>query len=1562
MLWIIILYWFIIISGSIGRHQLNLYFADWRRYELNLMHDCLYYNAENHLPEYDNGYWEKLSQIIPYCIRENLDETLDVVSSDMNGTSLTFDELRRKEITSEQLYVWSAPIDTVELYQLYLDNSDETLSNETFNNCSRSWFGQFCEYRFDDDLSLDDMIKISFFSKSVHSDYVLEVTNNTCYIHLDCYNNSELFCLDWRDVCDGKVDCFNGNADERDCFQLEMNICNEDEFQCHNGQCIPMEYFSNNPANPDCLDGTDESSRLMCHEDPTMRCEDRSGSHHYQQPKRVFYFNCGDGESISLGFEGFDCRNQRYSQFHQILFSKSNNPTLTVECWLVMIHYFQLHDYVNILIDENFPCYRIDNSCIEFILYNCPSLFVFPASPALFGHIYLYYSRNESFMYSTSAKPKYVCFNNQLCPFLSWTIQINGSTCRLFDELSKKSGWFDIIGELANIFWACSTNGITEEDCRKKNFFQCENSKKCISNERLVDGFIDCLDGSDERTNYSCSLNDHLRFACTSENKCISHLLYQNLKKDCLNGEDEQYENGFIVEEYVSFPDICDGFIDFKREIYVKNNSVETDETNCDQWLCNNIYTRCDGFWNCKNGIDELNCSNTSDICSENEFQCVSSKTFELGCLSASQADDGHIDCLGGSDERFYCRNQIPLVPERRYHCLNSTKCIDTYSLCRSLSLCTHEDHNRFCEKIDSIMGICDEYIADPKLERHPSLKFLCELDESPKDMITKDFRLTEQKYRSVLAIALDSSENTDETLSEIDYLTGSLNVAWFCNRGLFVWRRTENNEYTGYCFCPPAYYGYRCEFQNQRISLSYRVYTVEWRIAFHLVIMLIDNTSQIHSYEQRNYLAMRDCDIQFGLNLLYSNRPKDHSKNYIVRIDLFEHSKLKYRASWQFPIQFSFLPVYRIATALRIPSQLSTSSKLCSPGCIHGECFLYTNTQRPFCRCFQRWSGLSCEKSYDCNCTNGSVCIGLDNNNNTICACPLDKYGARCRLTRSSCAPNPCLNSGLCVPVDERIDKHKFACICKKGFTGMRCEREESKIEISFSNMDIPSLVLAHFITVRNNTSHLHTNMMKKPPLDQNSVTFYQSLEYHLIFTQFSGYYYLSYVEPKFKSATKLSLSLFPVDKCLSTTLLLNSTIRKLSLLGRTKYYYVLCREQIHLKCFYDEIHMCLCSNERHANCLDFDHNKTYDCYGFNDCENGAQCLQDDPTCPSTRSCVCNDCFYGARCQFSTKDFQLSLETILGYQIRPHIVLLQQTMAVKISIAVTMIIFVLGLINGIVSIITFQSVQVRTVGCGLYLLVSSIMSLLTTIIFSLKFWHVLLVQKGAITNRIYLEGSCYIFDVLLQVFINSIEWLNAVVIVERAFATMKGVHFNKEKTKRVAKIVIPVLISFISLTYIHDPLHRHVIDDTEEERTWCIALYSDKIKLFDSIIKMFHFLAPFLLNFCSAAIIIITISRNRSVIKKQTTFIKHLHEQFREHRHLLISPILLIILNLPRIIIGFTSGCMKSARNPWIFLIGYFISFISSFLTFIIFVVPSQTYRKEFDGAIRRLLRLRSS
>jgi hypothetical protein len=60
-------------------------------------------------------------------------------------------------------------------------------------------------------------------------------------------------CLDWSEICDGKVDCIDG-VDEKDCWSLITN-------ECKNGQCIPKIFLVDDLHSFECLDRS--SKHLM---------------------------------------------------------------------------------------------------------------------------------------------------------------------------------------------------------------------------------------------------------------------------------------------------------------------------------------------------------------------------------------------------------------------------------------------------------------------------------------------------------------------------------------------------------------------------------------------------------------------------------------------------------------------------------------------------------------------------------------------------------------------------------------------------------------------------------------------------------------------------------------------------------------------------------------------------------------------------------------------------------------------------------------------------------------------------------------------------------------------------------------------------------------------------------------------------------------------------------------------------------------------------------------------------------------------------------------------------
>jgi hypothetical protein len=203
-------------------------------------------------------------------------------------------------------------------------------------------------------------------------------------------------------------------------------------------------------------------------------------------------------------------------------------------------------------------------------------------------------------------------------------------------------------------------------------------------------------------------------------------------------------------------------------------------------------------------------------------------------------------------------------------------------------------------------------------------------------------------------------------------------------------------------------------------------------------------------------------------------------------------------------------------------------------------------------------------------------------------------------------------------------------------------------------------------------------------------------------------------------------------------------------------------------------------------------------------------------------------------------------------------------------------------------------------------------------------------------------------------------QWLIACVAIERTMTAIKATRFNKKKSKQAAKIVILSLLVIIVGTCIHDPIYRRLIkekndDDDDVKRIWCIITYPYHLQIFNSFMHTFHFIGPFTINLLSVIIFIIKTSRQQANIHKQRAYQEILRQQIQQHKRLLISPIVLVILALPRLIITFVSKCMTSTNDSWLFLIGYFISFIPTMLTFVVFVLPSKFYKEEFKKTIQR-------
>ncbi|UJR24256.1 hypothetical protein I4U23_027223 [Adineta vaga] len=1511
-------------SGYLTHNGINLFHT--YSSELNhvnnfpLDYDCLYYQFLDRAQKFYDLF-SSVDEIITYCFRpDNTDFIFDSQyfdPSQFGHKYYTFFDLKEESVTTEQLLSWSASIDVIENYQVFLENNSVEISPDKlgreliYYNCTPPWFGYYCQYSFGL-ISLSDqlmMIKAQNFSLI---DYIETINRPpyftgassppACFIYLECNLGSQNLCLDWREICDGKQDCLQGE-DEEECWQLEANQCNMNEYRCYNGQCIPIEFFYDDPLNPDCIDGTDElgtkTTSTECSIDLAFRCEETTC---YPRRDQLQLFSCGDGQCVDAFHK---CQNNRYKY---IQYPKYGEPLPrfcqeSMFCLTGLQHSIEQED--SIICESDFEFFSWINSAE----IDCPKyLFVFPLTPVLFNHIYFLYQISRMNSEALFHPPLYICFNSKLCPFMNATIiVILGRTCVDFNKefrhvSSISQTWnktYEIIRKYFSIRCPLSLMNCSHDLL----LYQCLFFSKCISISRLLDGRIDCPLRDDEMYDNSCLLNDikTCRFKCLNENKCINKFLINDKISDCSDSSDELHSTQYYLQNHLVFKVLCDGIEDMIPILIDGHN--QSDETNCEEWPCNNHYTRCNFVWNCPKGEDELDCNNLLFKCPLNHHSCISPLTHELFCLSIEYINNNIIDCIGATDEQEFCRLKYSLEKRNRYRCWNSDECTN----------------------IETIRH-CDSYIDD-KLQLILSSG---RQNSSNKNILMIENHLERLTYIKTAGVFLIGHLGIEKQSLLLNSNSNNL-----CHRGIMI-RTVWKNGLTWKCMCPPSTYGNNCQYQNQRVTLIVEIRSVyDWRYMYMFVFMLITDENEIISHDYRYHSPKLICNTKWYIYLLYNSRPKNFTKKYNIRIDAYilQLFQVKYRSTWYYPIHFPFLPVHRLALKLSNPTPLTFDiQNLCPLNCNgNGFCTMAKtrNDQNIFiCLCQPGWWGIHCEnkqqKLFVCNCAPGSLCISVYPK--VICICPLGRIGPRCYIKIYHCNDfGGCFNGGQCVVLDDKSIFTDGRCLCPEGFGGKQCQPLKTNLLVTFDRkLSIPSMIFLHFLGTQDTNDGTPTTIFKIIHPYETQINIHTIVnKYDFVVGQLESNYYL--IHPMKTNDQHTTMPILKINRCVSSKDLFNSSFIKEHLLRRIKLYQLLCRKHNDLSCFYDEIQICICNKNRTTHCILFKQNRTYVCSNdHNKCENDGYCFQDKLNCPTISACLCRECFYGSTCQFNTKSFSISLDAILGYQINPRAILKSQLNSIKFTTITIALMFIIGIFNSIISLTIFIQGKIYKVSCGIYLISTCILSIFILITFSLKFLFLLLIQTKIIQNSALNYYQCKSLDYILRVCLNWSDWLDLFVTIDRALRVIQGLKFHENRNKKRAKYTTISLFVLSSISNIQEIFYHDLIDDDIEKRTWCITRYSLFIQKYNIISQSLHFFLPFLLNIISVLIIIIIRIRTRFHIQTQYSFYQHIHKEFARHKHIFISPIILILLKTPRLIFSLISTCIKSDRDPWLFLIGH--------------------------------------
>jgi hypothetical protein len=413
------LLWVILLLYSASANEWLLYSTDTTYGD----YDCLFYDSRF------------------FCRRPNDGKV--VRESVCYGTEWLMTDLKRNNITTDMLFEWLHPHDSIERYARFLHQLSEDntlLEDKTICNCSSNRFGTDCSYERTTESTIEEVLLWQL-SRPLER----EMGRIACLVDgIQC--NAGLLCLEWRQVCDGIIQCEDA-IDETNCNLLEFHRCFPDEFQCHNGMCIPQTFLFD--ATIDCMDRSDEQeiwaifSRIAsCPTKSMFDCDE------FLCKKNEI--SCGDGQCVhwtNVINHQQPCQNRRGAFYRcEILVGTTTYSTLgNGLCRSGQLPSMNLTSCAA-SVQSLLRSYKIKNS-FEYIMVNCPLLIPVPSGPILtsnlkFFHdksiIAAFYNSSISFAKHMPPLPHVSCFTGSLiCN--NTKITLNNDYCFGYDEFQAMS-------------------------------------------------------------------------------------------------------------------------------------------------------------------------------------------------------------------------------------------------------------------------------------------------------------------------------------------------------------------------------------------------------------------------------------------------------------------------------------------------------------------------------------------------------------------------------------------------------------------------------------------------------------------------------------------------------------------------------------------------------------------------------------------------------------------------------------------------------------------------------------------------------------------------------------------------------------------------------------------------------------------------------------------------------------------------------------------------------------------------------------------------------------------
>jgi hypothetical protein len=378
-------------------------------------------------------------------------------------------------------------------------------------------------------------------------------------------------------------------------------------------------------------------------------------------------------------------------------------------------------------------------------------------------------------------------------------------------------------------------------------------------------------------------------------------------------------------------------------------------------------------------------------------------------------------------------------------------------------------------------------------------------------------------------------------------------------------------------------------------------------------------------------------------------------------------------------------------------------------------------------------------------------------------------------------------------------------------------------------------------------------------------------------------------------------------------------------------KYHHI-CRNDNQSFCFYDENYFCICQQDHYrAECfiLDIEHDRCYECLS------GGKCLQGDLLKdPNDFICLCPSCHQGHRCEFSMQAFGFTLDSLL----------VNYSKEVKIIyVSIVFLLFIIGLFNNFCSFVTFKRPTPRKFGVGNYLLIVSCLNQIALLCLLFKFIEITVGIIGIV--------SCKVVSYFFSIITRSTYWLTSWITVDRLLMILFPTSSFLKNPRLSIRISISTLIVLFAM-HVHEIIHYTIIQHLSTASSICVTNFDTKlISNYNRISTLIHYLFPFFIQIICITLLIVLAARSRmKTAGQRITFGEVLKKQFETQKELYVTPTIIVLSALPQAILTFSFACTQlNDLQRHTLLCSYLLSYAPQVLGFILYVLPSTTYKKEF-------------